>query len=175
MLYIMFILFAQAHAGPEVCKVFEQKDFWLSKSAERNICKWMPTIIEEASKNDLDPILLTALVTVESGWRPTVVSTANACGLTQVIPKYTGGHIIKKHTCEQLKNPYVSIAAGAKILKWWINYHDGNTARALCGYSSGFRCKGLKPLLAGMRYSKKVLSQKQKIEDLYNNMKRGLD
>ena len=169
-----FIIVLLMQISPEMCEVFKGQDFWLSKSTERNVCKWMPTVIKQARKNKIDPVLLSALITVESGWRHNIVSSADACGLTQVIPKWTGG-ITRKYTCEQLKDPYTSITAGAKILKWWIDHHDGDIARGLCGYSSGFRCKGKKPLHAGMNYSKKVLSQKQKIERLYNNMKYDLD
>lgn len=176
MLSIILVLLMQTQINPDVCNVFKQRDFWLSNKTEARVCRLMPTVIKEANKNNLEPILLAALITVESGWRPKIVSSKDACGLTQVIPKYTG-NITRKYTCDQLKNPYTSIRAGAKILKWWIDYHNGDISRGLCGYAAGFRCgkkKGTKPLKAGMRYSKKVLSQKQKIEDLYNNLKRDL-
>ena len=171
MLSTIVILLMQSHVSPDICNVFKQQDFWLSNKQEARVCKLMPTVIKQANKNKLEPTLLAALITVESGWRPKIVSHADACGLTQVIPKYTG-KITRKYTCDQLKNPYTSIRAGAKILKWWIDYHNGDVSRGLCGYAAGFRCSGKKPLKAGMRYSKKVLSQKQKIEHLYNDMKR---
>lgn len=137
----------------------------LSNKQEKRACAYIPSIIKEAEKQNIDPALLTGLIFVESSFNPWVVSSAGACGLTQVIPKYTGKYSpVKKYTCEQLKNPYTSIAAGAKILRWWIDYHDGNVSRALCGYSSGFRCKGKKPLRAGMIYSKKVLKTTKTIK-----------
>lgn len=44
------------------------------------------SILVTAERNDLDPELLTALVTVESGWRPNAVSWAGARGLGQLMP-----------------------------------------------------------------------------------------
>lgn len=163
---LLFVLLFSPSA--DMCHVFKHKSFWLRPSVEKNVCKWMPHVLRSAKKNKIDPFLLSSLITVESGWRHKSVSPVNACGLTQVIPKYTG-KITKKYTCRQLKNPKVSIAVGAATLKWWIDYHKGDVSRALCGYSSGFRCKGNKPLRAGMRYSRKVLAQKNKIERMYKN------
>ena len=175
MFFLFFTLLSSPAVSVDICDVFKRQDFWISPSREKSICQWMPTVIKSAEENNLEPTLLAALITVESGWRHKIVSSANACGLTQVIPKYTG-KITRKYTCKQLKNPYASIPAGAKILKWWIDYHKGDVSRGLCGYAAGFRCAGKKPLKAGMRYSKKVLSQKQKIERIYNDMKSsGLD
>jgi len=44
------------------------------------------SILATAERNDLNPELLTALVTVESGWRPNAVSWAGARGLGQLMP-----------------------------------------------------------------------------------------
>jgi hypothetical protein len=77
------------------------------------------------------------------------------------MPKYS------KYTCEQLKNWKVSINAGAKILSRWIaQYGDDDIPTGLCGYYSGYRCKPKIPKF-GERYYKKVLAQKQKIQDRY--------
>ena len=141
-------------------------DFWLSEHRQELICKQASTVIKESKKNSIDPSLLLALITVESNWKTTAVSSANACGLTQVIPKYTGS-ITKKYTCNQLKDPKTSIKAGAKILSWWMKYHNGNTTSALCAYNAGFRCgkDRKRPSRGGMRYAKKVLQIQKTILD----------
>ena len=148
-----------------ICLIFSSgpPDFWLSEHRQELICKQASTVIKESKKNSIDPSLLLALITVESNWKRTAVSSANACGLTQVIPKYTGS-ITKKYTCNQLKDPKTSIKTGAKILSWWMKYHNGNTTSALCAYNAGFRCgkDRKRPSKGGMRYAKKVL-QIQKI------------
>ena len=152
-----------------ICLIFASgpPNFWLSEHRQDLICKQAPTVIEESEKNNLDPSLLLALITVESNWKRTAVSSANACGLTQVIPKYTG-RITKKYTCNQLKRPKTSIQAGAKILRWWIDYHDGDVTRGLCGYNAGFRCgkKRKRPIKGGIRYARKVLKMQKTIKSL---------
>ena len=141
----------------------------MTPSREAFVCKWMPEVISSAKDNELDPLILMGLITVESNWNPKVVSDANACGMTQILPKYTG-KITRKYTCAQLKNPKTSIRAGAKILRWWITYYKGDVDRGLCGYFAGFRC-GKIPIKAGVRYAKKVRRQKTKILQAYQKVK----
>lgn len=139
----------------------------MSSYKEARACKYMPTIVEHAQKAEISPELLISLIFVESSFSPRAVSSAGACGLTQVMPKYTGGIAIKKkYTCEQLKNPKTSISAGATIFKWWKKHHSGKLLHALCGYNAGFRCSYKKnkkgkivkrPNKHGMRYAHKVL------------------
>ncbi len=129
-------------------------------------CKNMSHLATEAEKNELDPALLVSLIHHESRWVPTVVSKSNACGLTQVIPKWTGGRASnhQKYTCDQLKDATTSITAGATILSFWIeSYGRGNVKTGLCGYNAGYRCKGENPNAAGMRYSKKVRKTHRRI------------
>lgn len=131
----------------------------MSDRQAQNLCLYETQIVEESIKNEIDPYLLASLIYVESGFLPHVVSKANACGLTQIIPKYTGGPETgyKKYTCKQLKNPKVSIAAGAKILKYIIdNYAKGNEDRALCAYNAGVKCLKKSYPYKKSRYVKKV-------------------
>ena len=147
------------------------KKYRMPPKTRKRACRWQKSVSTAAELNNIDKDLLNALILVESGWHPWVVSSANACGLTQVIPKWTGGAASgrRKWTCEQLKRPATSIAVGARILRWWIGYHTERIAapekkltdkqkalairEALCGYNAGFRgCKR-----AGFRYAKKVL------------------
>ena len=156
-----------------MCLTLSEPDFYLNKKRHKNVCQFAGQVYKESKKNNIDPILLMAVIYRESGWKKTVVSPAGACGLTQVIPKYTGKYspVKKKYSCKQLKNPKISISAGARILKWWIKYHKGDVRRGLCGYSSGFRCKGKRPLKAGMRYADRVLKTKRKITARANRIK----
>ena len=115
-------------------------------------CKHSRQVIEASSKYKLDPYLLTALIQVESNWKSHVVSPAGACGLTQVVHKYS------KYNCKQLKNPKISIWEGAKKLNYWIyKYGKGNLTIGLCGYNAGFRCKGRSAIKSGLTYAKKVV------------------
>ena len=115
-------------------------------------CKHSRQVVKASSKYKLDPYLLTALIKVESNWKPHVFSPAGACGLTQVVHKYS------KYNCKQLKNPKISIWEGAKKLNYWIyKYGKGNVKIGLCGYNAGFRCKGKSANKKGLTYAKKVV------------------
>ena len=135
-------------------------------------CNYMDLITEESKKNDLDPALVIALIRAESRFKVDAVSRANACGLMQVLPKYTKN---PKLSCEQLKDPSTNITTGTKKLKFWIyKYGRGNISTGLCGYNAGFRCKGKNKNATGVRYAKKVLLYKRKIKRKYNKIFKGL-
>jgi soluble lytic murein transglycosylase-like protein len=131
----------------------------LSKHQARNICRYEKTILKEAAKHDVDPYLLTSLIYVESSFRPHVVSSAGACGLTQVIPKYTGlletnGN---KYTCAQLKNPATAIKVGAQILSYVTRvYAKGDINKGLCYYNAGTKCVTRKNFYKRSKYVKRV-------------------
>ena len=122
-------------------------------------CTHTKQVVKECKKHKLDPIVFVSLISVESNWTPHVVSYANACGLTQVIPKWSRGW-----TCKQLKNPKTSIKVGSRILGYWLHkYAKGNYYTALCGYNAGFRCKGKNPIKHGKQYAKKVMKTATRI------------
>lgn len=142
-----------------ICFLF-QENFNLTKYQKKNICSLENIIEAEAKKNKIEPELLASVIFVESGFYPKVVSTAGACGLTQVIPKYTGGPETKniKYTCNQLKDPRTSIKVGAKILAYVTrNYANKNTKKGLCFYNAGNICLKKKGLYKRSRYVKKVM------------------
>ncbi len=146
----------------------------MSDYKNKKACEYIPQILESSQKHDIEPEILISLIFVESSFSRKVVSNKGACGLTQVIPRYTGKPALrKKYTCNQLKNSTTSIKVGAKVLSWWIEYHEENVARALCGYNAGFRCgkkKGTKPLKAAMKYARKVLNKAKLIKDKKNSI-----
>ena len=134
--------------GLELCVIIKASLAWLSPYQEGVACKHAAYIIQQAEKRDIDPLLVTAIIYRESAFRPRVVSRAGACGLMQVIPKYS------RYTCEELKQPRVAIREGTRALVTWLSWAKGSLARekksnkknpspieiALCGYNAGTRC-----------------------------------
>lgn len=123
-------------------------------------CEHMSYVMEASEENGIDPEIFLGLIMTESNWSHKAVSPAGACGLTQVLPKYSKkyGGKDRNLTCDELKDPKTSIRVGAKILNYWYyKYGRKNYKIALCGYNAGFRCKGDNPNKQGMRYAKKVL------------------
>tara|TARA_A200000159_G_scaffold163599_1_gene190377 strand:+ start:1289 stop:1768 length:480 start_codon:yes stop_codon:yes gene_type:complete len=141
--------------------------FGLSKQRAKKACSYVPTIIKEAKKNNIEPSLLASVIMVESAYNPRAVSSASACGLTQVVPRWTGGPETgyKKYTCEQLKNPETSIRAGAKILSYNVKvYGKGNTRLGLCFYNAGTNCFN-KRYANKLYYPKLVLRYKDILDE----------
>ena len=148
-----------------ICALF-QEHFTLTDYQQKNICGYEETIRVQAIKNRLEPELLAALIFVESSFYPNVVSSANACGLTQVVPRWTGGPETKgvKYTCQQLKDPETSIKVGAQILSYSIRvYGKGNEDKGLCVYNAGTKCITKKGYYKRLYYVKKV-------RDIYNTL-----
>ena len=130
-------------------------------------CSLLPEIYQAAHENDIDPSLIVSVIHYESRFRPKVVSSANACGLMQVVPKWTGSKKtgVPKLSCSQLKNPSTNIKYGTFTLRYWIKkYGRGSLKVGLCGYNAGFRCKGKSPNLTGMKYAKTVKRLSRRIK-----------
>ena len=112
----------------------------LTEERKQFACSVSQEIEQTAESHSMEPSLVAALIIMESRFNPNALSRAGACGLTQVVPRWTGGESTNgmRYTCRQLKNPTVSIQAGTRILDWWITRNSNNTVRGLCGYNAGY-------------------------------------
>ena len=129
-------------------------------------CQHMETVVEASHLEGVDPYVMLGLIHVESRWSASARSSSNACGLTQIVPKWTGSERtgVPKLTCEQLFDPTTSIAMGARTFSFWLSsYARGDYKVALCGYNKGYRCKGDNPHPTGMSYANKVLRKAQQL------------
>ena len=131
-------------------------------------CENMETIVDASFHEDVDPTTMVALIFVESRWTPKVRSRSNACGLTQILPKYSGGfrnRFGKKLTCKQLYNPATSIKRGTKILGYFLDRYNDNYKRSLCSYNAGSsRCRPGRKTHKGHRYAQKVMRLAERID-----------
>ena len=90
-----------------------------------------PLIVQSSDRYNLDPLLLAALIRQESSYRSTVVSSAGAVGLTQIMPRYW------QNECPgDLYSEDVNINCGAYILKKYEN-NAGSMPLALAHYNVG--------------------------------------
>ena len=131
-------------------------------------CENMHTVVEAAEAHEVDPTVMVALIHVESRWSPRAVSKSNACGLTQVFPKFSAGYrnrFGKKLTCQQLLDPTTSIKRGTKILGFFLKRYRNSYSRSLCSYNAGgSRCKPGAKRNKGHRYATKVLRLARRLE-----------
>tara|TARA_B100000123_G_scaffold265167_1_gene235918 strand:- start:562 stop:1077 length:516 start_codon:yes stop_codon:yes gene_type:complete len=142
-------------------------------------CRYMDHIIEESGKNNIDTSVMLALIHHESRFKPKARSRANACGLTQILPRYTGSNKtgVPRLTCEQLFDPTTSITMGARTLSFWYRTYarNKNLKVALCGYNAGYRCKGANPHPSGMRYARSVMRTSRKIKSKAKFLAKSVD
>ena len=144
----------------------------ISKPQQKRACKYMPYIVQQSTEHNIDPSIVVSMIFVESSFNPWVVSPATACGLMQIIPKYTSyrnGGKKKRYTCNELKDPKRSIRVGLKILRHLLKRSSGDMARALCSYNAGYAgCKKGWKHPKTMRYVRAVRSAQRKIHRKMN-------
>ncbi len=98
-------------------------------------------IVPYAEQHAFDPALLFALVRQESNFNPLSISSAQARGLTQVIPG-TGDMIARALDARDFQQsdlfkPYVSVRFGAYYLATVLDMFNGSAPYALMGYNGG--------------------------------------
>jgi hypothetical protein len=105
----------------------------------------------------VDPMLVRALIQVESNYRPRAKSNKGAMGLMQLMPSTARQY--------QVRNPYdptANIGAGVKHLKGLIDRMDGAIDMALAAYNAGEgavkKFKGIPPYRETRNYVSRILS-----------------
>lgn len=98
-------------------------------------------IRQEASRYDLDPLLVAAVVRVESSFVGDRVSPVGAVGLMQLMPD-TARWIAEqpgapKVSPEDLTDPKTSLAMGTWYLNYLTHRFRGNTVAAVAAYNAG--------------------------------------
>jgi len=115
------------------------------------------TAREAGEKTGLDPMLLVAVMAIESGFNPIAESQMGAQGLMQVIPRFHQDKL--KHDAvpgNDLLDPSVNIHVGALVLKEYIR-RTGSLEAGLQQYAGA-----VGDVDGG--YAAKVLAEKQRIE-----------
>ena len=139
--------------------------YFIGMTNAEEVCRQADTVVELSEQYDIDSGIITSLVYHESRWNPKAKSRAGACGLTQVIPRWTRK---PKLTCSQLQSdPKLSLRTGIAILNKLLRsrrYANGNMKVALCAYNAGFsNCRSAHIKRRGTSYSRKVLKTAKKI------------
>ncbi|MEO8609381.1 MAG: transglycosylase SLT domain-containing protein [Chloroflexota bacterium] len=94
-----------------------------------------------SAQNNLDPLLVAALVRQESSFDPTNVSIADARGLMQLIPT-TAQDVANQlawpdYKVDDLLRPMVNLAFGTHYLSAMMAFQDGSAVGALLSYNAG--------------------------------------
>jgi len=103
-------------------------------------------VLAEAAANDLDPLLIFALIRQESLFESSAQSYAQAMGLMQIVPS-TGDWIALRlgwedFAPEHLTRPYLNLHFGTWYLIQGLNAFQGDVFAALAAYNSGIAAPG---------------------------------
>ena len=98
----------------------------------------MAAIVREARRNGLDPLLVAAVIQVESHFDPFAVSSVGACGLMQLMPP-TAQALMPDRSLRapHLFNPVLNVELGTAYLSQLMGRFDGDLRRALIAYNAG--------------------------------------
>lgn len=104
-------------------------------------------IQQAAAEQGLDPVLVVAVIEVESGFNPAAVSSRGARGLMQIIPSTwrelnpdaacPGNHPPPAREPGCIYDPAANVTSGTRYLRRLLNQFDGDVILALAAYNAG--------------------------------------
>jgi soluble lytic murein transglycosylase-like protein len=122
------------------------------------IAGFVATAYRAGEQHSVDPLLILAVMAVESRYNPVAQSTVGAQGLMQVIPRFHLEKLIDHGGEHALLEPEVNIEVGARILREYQR-RFGDTETALQMYAGALD----EPTT---RYASKVFAEKARLESL---------
>lgn len=138
--------------SPEMAKVRD----WVAERyrvSEKSLEPALAAAEASATKLGFDPLLIVAIMAVESSFNPRAVSNMGAQGLMQVIPRYHQDKIGKNKSKYALFDPELNVRVGAEVLHEGLRRY-GSMQRALQYYNGSLRDPNA-------RYTRKVMSIKK--------------
>lgn len=113
-------------------------------------------IQDAARRASLDPLLIKAVISVESNFKPRATSRKGAMGLMQVMPQTAEAQGIR-----QPYHPSDNLMGACEYLRSLVNRYRGSLELALAAYNAGprnvDRYQGIPPFPETQRYVKKIL------------------
>jgi soluble lytic murein transglycosylase-like protein len=135
-----------------------------SLNGETAECRLHPMVIQTASRYQVDPALVKAIIMAESGYNVRAISQKGAKGLMQLMPTTAQALGV-----EDAFNPKQNINGGVRYFKQLVEQFDGDITLALAAYNAGSRnvrnYQGIPPFKATRRYIKKVFKYYQIYKD----------
>ena len=111
----------------------------------------------------IDPLLIIAVIGVESGFNPFSQSVVGAKGLMQVMPRYHMDKLPEEADRSAFLDPVTNVQVGAKVL------HE--SIRRSGGLENGLQQFGGALNDPDRRYASKVLAEKQRLEQAVQRFK----
>ena len=105
--------------------------------AEAAALNFVSIAYEAGQQHSVDPVLILAVMAIESRYNPVAESVMGAKGLMQVIPRFHAEKIVEHGGEDSLLTPEVNIHVGAQILREYYR-RLGDLERALQMYAGAF-------------------------------------
>ena len=132
--------------------------------AQDAVAGFVSTAYRAGSDTRVDPLLILAVMAIESRYNPVAESVMGAKGLMQVIPKFHLDKLMEHGGESALLEPEVNIQVGARILREYLRKF-GETETALQMYAGAFDDPG-------SQYANKVLAERARFEQLVTRLRR---
>jgi len=112
-------------------------------------------IREAAERNKVDPALVKAVISTESGWNPRAVSNRGAVGLMQLEPSTA-----QRFGVNNSFDPVQNVEGGTRYLRSLLDRYNGDLTKSLAAYNAGERTVdvngGVPAIPETQRYVRKV-------------------
>ncbi|MGB7543555.1 MAG: transglycosylase SLT domain-containing protein [Burkholderiales bacterium] len=112
----------------------------------------------------LDPLLILAVMAIESRFNPIAESVVGAKGLMQVMPKHHQDKLAEAGGEESMLDPTTNIFLGARILKEYIR-RTGSLEAGLQSYNGALSD-------ASSQYAQKVIAEKERLQQAVRRVER---
>jgi soluble lytic murein transglycosylase-like protein len=132
--------------------------------SEEATAGFVSTAYRAGREFSVDPLLILAVMAVESRYNPVAESSMGAKGLMQVIPRYHHDKLLEHGGEQALLDPDVNILVGTRILREYLR-RFGETETALQMYAGAFD----EPT---SQYSGKVLAEKARLLQVLTRARR---
>jgi hypothetical protein len=116
-------------------------------------------IQEAAQRHDLDPALVKAVITTESGWNSRAISQKGAMGLMQLIPSTA-----QRFGVGNPFDPAQNVEGGTTYLKTLLERYNGDLPKSLAAYNAGERAVDLSGGVPAYRETQRYV---QKVTQAY--------
>lgn len=133
--------------------------------ADEAAARFVATAYRAGKESSVDPLLILAVIAVESRFNPVAESVLGAKGLMQVMAKFHMEKVALHGDQDVLLEPEPNIRVGAQILREYLR-RFGGTETALQMYAGAFDD-------ANSVYARKVLAERSRIEQTLMRLRRA--
>jgi Transglycosylase SLT domain len=122
---------------------------------------------EAAERHQVDPALVKAVITTESGWNPQAVSRKGAVGLMQLVPQTA-----QRFGVNNSFDPAQNVEGGTTYLRSLLDRYNGDLPKSLAAYNAGERAVDLSGGIPDYRETRMYV---QKVTNTYFRPGSGRD